>query len=119
MAALDFSAMASFWDIPGMKPGVITGDLAWNLLKYAKVKGFAIPAFNCTGSSSCNAVMEAGSKIGRPVMVQFSEGGSAFFAGKAIPNGKKEAAILGACAGLRHPRDRALRPLREEAPALV
>eukprot|EP00408_Alexandrium_pacificum_P047178 CAMPEP_0171244522 /NCGR_PEP_ID=MMETSP0790-20130122/46902_1 /TAXON_ID=2925 /ORGANISM="Alexandrium catenella, Strain OF101" /LENGTH=42 /DNA_ID= /DNA_START= /DNA_END= /DNA_ORIENTATION= len=38
---------ATFWDIPGMKAGVITGDVAWNLLKFAKAKGFAIPAFNC------------------------------------------------------------------------
>jgi fructose-bisphosphate aldolase class II len=89
----------SFWDIPGMKAGVITGDVAWNLLKFAKAKGFAIPAFNCTTSSSCNAVLEAGAKIGRPVMIQFSEGGSAFFAGKGLSNGKKEASVLGAVVG--------------------
>ena len=81
------------------KAGVITGDVAWNLLKFLKAKGFAIPAFNCTSSSVCNAVLEAGAKIGRPVMIQFSEGGSAFFGGKALPIGKKEASILGACAG--------------------
>merc|ERR1719222_1056359 len=80
-------------------------DVAWNLLKVAKAKQFAIPAFNCTGSSTCNAVMEAGAKIGRPVIIQFSEGGSAFFAGKALPNGKKEAAILGACAGAHYVRN--------------
>jgi len=104
MASLDFSAMATYWDIPGMKAGVITGDVAWNLLQFAKAKGFAIPAFNCTGSSSCNAVMEAGSKIGRPVMVQFSEGGSSFFAGKAVGNKKYEASILGAVAGAHYVR---------------
>jgi len=92
-------AYASFWDIPGMKAGVITGDVAWNLLKWAKAKGFAIPAFNCTSSSNINAVLEAGAAIGRPVMVQFSEGGSAFIAGKGLPNSKKEASILGAVAG--------------------
>jgi len=90
---------ATFWDIPGMKPGVITGDVAWNLLKFAKAKGFAMPAFNCTTSSSVNSVLEAGAKIGRPIMIQFSEGGSCFFAGKSLPNGKKEASILGAVAG--------------------
>lgn len=95
----------TFWDIPGMKAGVITGDVAWNLMKFAKAKGFAIPAFNCTGSSSCNAVLEAGAKIGRPIMIQFSEGGSAFFAGKAVPNGKKEASILGACVGAHYVRN--------------
>jgi len=87
-----------------MKAGVITGDVAWNLLRFAKAKGFAIPAFNCTSSSTVNAVLEAGNKLGRPVMIQFSEGGSAFFCGKAIPNGKKEAAILGACAGAHFTR---------------
>merc|ERR1719355_326395 len=92
-------AYSSFWDIPGMKAGVITGDVAWNLLKWAKAKGFAIPAFNCTSSSNINAVLEAGAAIGRPVMVQFSEGGSAFIAGKGLPNSKKEASILGAVAG--------------------
>jgi fructose-bisphosphate aldolase class II len=95
----------SFWDIPGMKPGVITGDVAWNLLQFAKAKGFAIPAFNCTTSSVVNSVLEAGAKIGRPVMIQFSEGGSCFFAGKALPNGKKEASILGACAGAHYVRN--------------
>merc|ERR1719163_2199121 len=90
---------ATFWDIPGMKSGVVTGDVAWELLKFAKEKQFAIPAFNCTTSSSINSVLEAGAKIGRPVMIQFSEGGSAFFAGKALPNGKKEGSILGAVAG--------------------
>merc|ERR1712222_294127 len=82
-------SMATFWDIPGMKAGAITGDVAWNLLKHAKENKYAIPAFNCTGSSVCNAVLEAGAKIGRPIMIQFSEGGSAFFCGKGLPNGKK------------------------------
>merc|ERR1719329_2118912 len=88
-----------------MKAGVITGDVAWNLLKFAKTKQFAIPAFNCTTSSSINSVLEAGAKIGRPVMIQFSEGGAAFFAGKALPNGKKEGSILGAVAGAHYVRN--------------
>jgi fructose-bisphosphate aldolase class II len=96
---------ASYWDIPGMKAGVITGDVAWNLLKFAKAKGFAIPAFNCVTSSSVNSVLEAGAKLGRPVMVQFSEGGSAFFCGKAIENKNKEASILGAVAGAHYTRN--------------
>jgi len=96
---------AHFWDIPGMKAGVITGDVAWNLLKHAKAKGFAIPAFNCVTSSSCNSVLEASAKIGRPVMIQFSEGGAAFFCGKGIDNKNKEAAILGAVAGAHYVRN--------------
>jgi fructose-bisphosphate aldolase class II len=89
----------SIWDIPGMKAGVITGDTAWALLEYAKENKFAIPAFNCTSSSTVNAVLEAGMKINSPVMIQFSEGGSAFMAGKAIDNKGKKASILGAVAG--------------------
>jgi len=95
----------SWKDVPGVKPGVITGDAAWALLNFAKTTGFAIPAFNCTTSSSCNAVLEAAAKIDRPIMIQFSEGGSCFFAGKSLPNGKKEASILGAVAGAHYVRN--------------
>jgi fructose-bisphosphate aldolase class II len=96
---------ASFWDIPGMKAGVITGDVAWNTFKYAKAKGFAIPAFNCTTSSSVNACLEASAKHGRITIVQWSEGGAAFFCGKSIENKNKEASILGAVAGAHYLRN--------------
>jgi len=87
-----------------MKAGVITGDLAWALLKQAKEKCYAIPAFNCTTTSTVNAVLEAGKKLNRPVMIQFSEGGSAFFCGKSLPNDQKQASILGAVAGAHYVR---------------
>lgn len=95
----------SFWEIPGMKPGVITGEIAWNLMKHAKDNKYAIPAFNCTTSSNVNAVLEAGKQLNRPVMIQFSEGGSCFFAGKGLPNDKKQASILGAVAGAHYCRN--------------
>jgi fructose-bisphosphate aldolase class II len=88
-----------------MKAGVLTGDVAWNLLKFAKENKFAIPAFNCTTTSSVNAVLEAGKKMNRPVMIQFSEGGSAFFCGKSLPNDKKQASILGAVVGAHYVRN--------------
>jgi len=96
----------SYWDIPGMKAGVITGDLAWALLQHAKEHKYAIPAFNCTSSSTINSVLEAGKELNRPVMIQFSEGGSAFVAGKALPNekGKLQSSILGAVAGAHFAR---------------
>jgi len=96
----------SFFDVPGVKPGVLTGDAAWNLLKYAKDQGFAIPAFNCTSTSTVNSVLEAGRELNRPVMIQFSEGGSAFFAGKSLPNekGVLQASILGAVVGAHYVR---------------
>eukprot|EP00747_Dinoflagellata_sp_TGD_P132751 gnl/TRDRNA2_/TRDRNA2_175109_c0_seq6.p1 gnl/TRDRNA2_/TRDRNA2_175109_c0~~gnl/TRDRNA2_/TRDRNA2_175109_c0_seq6.p1 ORF type:complete len:629 (+),score=136.78 gnl/TRDRNA2_/TRDRNA2_175109_c0_seq6:50-1888(+) len=100
----DVTKLNSYWDIPGMKAGVITGETAWNLLRFAKAKGFAIPAFNCTGNSSVNAVLEAGKTLNRPVMVQFSEGGSAFYCGKALKNDKKQASILGAICGAHYTR---------------
>jgi len=96
----------SFWDIPGMKAGVVTGDVAWSLLKHAKDNSYAIPAFNCTSTSTINSVLEAGAELNRPVMVQFSEGGAAFFAGKSLPNekGVLQASILGAVAGAHYVR---------------
>jgi fructose-bisphosphate aldolase class II len=96
----------SFWDVPGVKAGVITGDAAWGLLKHAKDNKYAIPAFNCTTTSTINSVLEAGKELGRPVMVQFSEGGSAFFAGKSLPNDKGvlQASILGAVVGAHYVR---------------
>jgi fructose-bisphosphate aldolase class II len=74
--------MSALTDI--VPPGVVTGDNLVKLLTFAKDNGFAIPAFNCTSSSVCNAVMEAGMKSNCPVMIQVSNGGGSFFAGKAI-----------------------------------
>jgi len=91
----------AFWDALGVKPGVVTGDVAFRLLQYAKDNKFAIPAFNCTSTSTINSVLEAGMKMQRPVMIQFSEGGAAFLAGKGLPNdkGKLQASVLGAVTG--------------------
>jgi fructose-bisphosphate aldolase class II len=94
----------SFWDVPNMKAGVLVGDTAWNLMKHAKEKGFAMPGFNCTTTSTINAVLEAGKKMNRPMMIQMSEGGSCFFAGKSLPNDKKQASILGAVAAAHYVR---------------
>jgi len=97
----------SFWDVPGVKPGVLTGDAAWGLLKHAKENGYAIPAFNCTGTSSVNSVLEAAKDLARPIIIQFSEGGAAFFAGKSLPNekGVLQASILGAVVGAHYVRN--------------
>jgi len=91
--------MPGIWDIPGMKAGVVTGDVAWKLLEHAKENKYAIPAFNVTSSSVVNAVLEASMKNNSPVIIQFSEGGSAFFAGKGLDNKNKQASVLGAVAG--------------------
>eukprot|EP00451_Oxyrrhis_marina_P040782 CAMPEP_0204394258 /NCGR_PEP_ID=MMETSP0469-20131031/62748_1 /ASSEMBLY_ACC=CAM_ASM_000384 /TAXON_ID=2969 /ORGANISM="Oxyrrhis marina" /LENGTH=303 /DNA_ID=CAMNT_0051388367 /DNA_START=50 /DNA_END=957 /DNA_ORIENTATION=- len=92
-------AYNSVWDIPGMKAGVVTGDVAWAILEFAKAKKFAIPAFNVTSSSTIVAVLEAAKKINSPIMIQFSQGGAQFMAGKALDNTGQAAAILGSVAG--------------------
>jgi len=101
LAAPDWKTI---WDIPGMKAGVIVGDTAWNLLQFAKAKGFAIPAFNCVATSSVNAILEAASKVNSPIMIQYSEGGAAFNCGKHVGNKDKTASILGAVSGAHHTR---------------
>merc|ERR1711939_442490 len=93
------STMEEIMALPGMKAGVVTGDAAWSLIKLAKEKKFAMPAFNCTSSSTIVACLEAGKKLNRPIMIQFSEGGASYMTGKAIDNKGHRASILGAVAG--------------------
>jgi fructose-bisphosphate aldolase class II len=83
-------------------PGVVTGDNLIKLLEHAKDNGYAIPAINCTSSSTCNAVLEAGRKFNSPVIIQVSNGGGAFMAGKA--NKDPNAAAVGAVALAMHVR---------------
>ena len=64
-------------------------------------------AFNCTSTSTINAILQAARDINSPVIIQFSNGGAAFLAGKGIKNINKEAAILGAIAGAKHVRQMA------------
>jgi len=85
-------------------PGVITGDHLITLLRYARDNNFAIPAVNCTSSSTVNAVLEAARANKSPVMIQFSNGGCTFYAGKSLSNKDEKAAIAGAVAGAYHVR---------------
>lgn len=85
-----------------IKPGVATGDQVQEIFKYAKEKGFALPAVNVTGSSTINGVLETAAKLNAPVIIQFSNGGAAFNAGKGLSNDGQQAAILGAIAGAKH-----------------
>ena len=81
-----------------VKAGVLSGDDVTRLYKYAKEQGFAIPAVNVVGSDSVNAVLEAAKTAKSPVIIQFSNGGAGFYAGKACGN----ADVLGAVAGAQH-----------------
>jgi len=72
------------------------------LFRIAKENGFAIPAVNVVGTNSVNAVIEAAKVVNSPVMVQFSNGGGQFYAGKGLPNEKQEASIAGCISGAIH-----------------
>lgn len=85
-----------------IKPGVATGDQVQEIFKYAKEKGFALPAVNVVGSSTINCVLETAAKLKAPVIIQFSNGGASFNAGKGLSNENQKSAILGAIAGAKH-----------------
>ena len=82
--------------------GVITGRNVQKIYKLAKEKGFALPAVNVTGNNTINSVLETSSKLNSPVIIQFSNGGSQFNAGKGLTNQNHSSAILGAISGAHH-----------------
>ena len=84
------------------RPGVITGEEVTELLNYANEKDFALPAVNVVGTNSVNAVLETAREVNSPVMVQFSNGGASFFAGKGLSNDNQQSSIIGAVSGAMH-----------------
>ena len=85
-----------------IKSGVATGDQVQEIFKLAKEKQFALPAVNVIGSSSINAVLETAKELNSPVIIQFSNGGAVFNAGKSLDNSNQLAAINGSIAGAKH-----------------
>ncbi|WP_062062408.1 class II fructose-bisphosphate aldolase [Aquimarina longa] len=85
-----------------IKPGVATGDEVQTIFKYAKEKSFALPAVNVIGSNSINTVLETAAELNSPVIIQFSNGGAQFNAGKGLSNENQKSAIAGAIAGAKH-----------------
>ncbi|MCB1192892.1 MAG: class II fructose-bisphosphate aldolase [Leptospiraceae bacterium] len=85
-----------------MKPGVIFGDDLKTLFNICKSEGFALPAVNCVGTDTVNAVLEAARKVNSPVMIQFSNGGAKFYAGKSMPGEGQIGSIKGSIAGAYH-----------------
>ena len=81
-------------------PGVVTGDGVQEIFRIAKANNFALPAVNVVGSNSINAVMEAAKDVNSPVIIQFSNGGGAFYAGKGVSG--MDAAIAGTISGAMH-----------------
>ncbi len=80
--------------------GVVTGDDLQKMLKVAKDEGFALPAVNVVSTTSINAVLEAAKNVNSPVVIQFSNGGGAYYAGKGLPSA--QAAVLGTISGAQH-----------------
>lgn len=82
--------------------GVITGKQVQEVFKLAKSKAFALPAVNVIGSNTINAVLETAAELNSPVIIQFSNGGAQFNAGKGLSNTNEKAAIAGAVAGAKY-----------------
>ncbi|MDA3881590.1 MAG: class II fructose-bisphosphate aldolase [Prolixibacteraceae bacterium] len=85
-----------------VKPGVVTGSDLKYLYEYAKANEFALPAVNVVGSDSINAVMEAAKISNAPVIIQLSNGGAAFMAGKGLKLEGQKAQVLGAVSAAKH-----------------
>ncbi len=85
-----------------VKPGVVTGDDVQAIFKIAKENQFALPAVNVVGSDSINGVLEAAAAVNSPVIIQFSNGGAGFTAGKGLKLEGHAAGVLGCIAGAKH-----------------
>ncbi|WP_371377766.1 class II fructose-bisphosphate aldolase [Thalassotalea aquiviva] len=85
-----------------VKPGVVTGEDLNKIFEICKAKKAALPAVNCIGTDSINGVLEAAAAVNSPVIVQFSNGGAAFVAGKGLKAEGQDAQVLGAVAGAKH-----------------
>jgi fructose-bisphosphate aldolase class II len=85
-----------------IKPGVVSGKDLQELLEIAKQNQFALPAVNVVGTNTVNAVLEAARTVNSPVMIQFSNGGAVFWAGKSLSNENEQAAVTGAIIGAKH-----------------
>ena len=82
--------------------GVLTGDDVQNVFKLAKEKSFALPAVNVIGNNTINAVLETAAELNSPVIIQFSNGGAHFNAGKGLSNQNQKASIKGSISGANH-----------------
>ncbi|PHR57528.1 MAG: class II fructose-bisphosphate aldolase [Arcobacter sp.] len=88
--------------LDAVKPGVLHGEDIQKVFAIAKAEGFALPAVNVVGTDSINAILEAAAKVNSPVIIQFSNGGASYYAGKGLSNENEKAAIAGAVSGAKH-----------------
>ncbi|MCZ2101910.1 MAG: class II fructose-bisphosphate aldolase [Chitinophagales bacterium] len=84
------------------RPGVLFGDEVTELLQYANENKFAMPAVNVIGTNTVNAALEAARAVNSPIIIQFSNGGASFFAGKGLSNENQQSAIIGGVSGALH-----------------
>jgi len=84
------------------RSGVLHGDEVTELLNYANENNFALPAVNVVNTSSVNAVLQTAKEVNAPVIIQFSNGGGSFYAGKHLDNTNEKAAIAGSISGAYH-----------------
>lgn len=84
------------------RPGVLHGQEVSDLLHHANVNAYAMPAVNVIGTSPINSVLETAREVNSPVIIQFSNGGASFYAGKSLHNENQRAAVLGAISGAEH-----------------
>ncbi len=84
------------------RPGVLHGQEVTDLFNYANEQNFALPAVNVTGTNTVNAVLETAAALNSPVIIQYSNGGAAFFAGKSLSNDGQKAAVAGGVSGAQH-----------------
>lgn len=89
-------------DKQSFRAGVLHGDEVTQLFDYANANDFALPAVNVTSSSTVNAVLETARELNSPVIIQFSNGGAQFFAGKGLGNEDQKGAIMGGLSGGMH-----------------
>ena len=85
-----------------LKPGLVYGQALLDLYQYAKENKFALPAVNVIGTNSVNAVLETAKQVNSPVIIQFSNGGGQFYAGKSLKLDNDKAAALGSISGAHH-----------------
>lgn len=83
-------------------PGVLTGDDVQEVFRIAKENHFALPGVNITGTNTINGVLETAKAVNSPVIIQLSNGGAAFYAGKSLSNDDQEASIAGAISAAMH-----------------
>ncbi|MFN0032306.1 MAG: class II fructose-bisphosphate aldolase, partial [Flavobacteriales bacterium] len=84
------------------KPGVLTGDEVTAVFNDALENQYALPAVNVIGTNSVNAVLETARDVNSPVIIQFSNGGGAFYAGKGLKNDVQQASVAGSVSGAQH-----------------